>query len=89
VKPIDLMRWLVRLVTPPGGMVLEPFAGSGTTPAACALEDVDCLAMELDADYVEIARARVAHAVQQREEELAAKIESSRQMDLFAMEACS
>ncbi len=89
VKPLDLMRWLVRLVTPPGGMVLEPFAGSGTTPAACALEDVDCLAMELDADYVEIARARVAHAVQQREEELAAKIESSRQMDLFAMEACS
>lgn len=89
VKPIDLMRWLVRLVTPPGGIVLEPFAGSGTTPAACALEDVDCLAMELDADYVEIARARVAHAVQQREEELAAKIESSRQMDLFAMEACS
>ena len=89
VKPIDLMRWLVRLVTPPGGIVLEPFAGSGTTPAACALEDVDCLAMELDADYVEIARARVAHAVQQREEELAAKIEASRQMDLFAMEACS
>jgi len=89
VKPIDLMRWLVRLVTPPGGMVLEPFAGSGTTPAACALEGVDCLAMELDADYVEIARARVAHAVQQREEELAAKIEASRQMDLFAMEACS
>lgn len=83
VKPIDLMRWLVRLVTPPGGMVLEPFAGSGTTPAACALEDVDCLAMELDADYVEIARARVAHAVQQREEELAAKIEASRQMDLM------
>ena len=89
VKPLDLMRWLVRLVTPPGGMVLEPFAGSGTTPAACALEDVDCLAMELDADYVAIARARVAHAVQQREEELAAKIEASRQMDLFAMEACS
>jgi len=89
VKPIDLMRWLVRLICPPGGIVLEPFAGSGTTPAACALEDVDCLAMELDADYVEIARARVAHAVQQREEELAAKIEASRQMDLFAMEACS
>jgi len=89
VKPVELMRWLVRLVCPPGGIVLEPFAGSGTTPAACALEDVDCLAMELDADYVEIARARVAHAVQQREEELAAKIEASRQMDLFAMEACS
>lgn len=82
VKPIELMRWLVRLVTPPGGMVLEPFAGSGTTPAACALEGVDCIAMELDADYVEIARARVAHAVQQREEELAAKIEASRQTGL-------
>jgi len=61
VKPIELMRWLVRLVTPPGGIVLEPFAGSGTTPAACALEGVDCIAMELEAEYVEIARARVAH----------------------------
>ena len=61
VKPIELMRWLVRLVTPPGGIVLEPFAGSGTTPAACALEGVDCIAMEIDAEYVEIARARVAH----------------------------
>ena len=61
VNPLELMRWLVRLVTPPGGIVLEPFAGSGTTPAACALEGVDCVAMEIDADYVEIARARVAH----------------------------
>lgn len=82
VKPIELMRWLVRLICPPGGIVLEPFAGSGTTPAACALEGVDCIAMEIDAEYVAIARARVAHAVQQREEELAAKIEASRQMDL-------
>lgn len=83
VKPIDLMRWLVRLVTPPGGIVLEPFAGSGTTPAACALEDVDCLAMELDADYVEIARARVAHAVQQREEEARKRADASRQLDMW------
>jgi len=83
VKPVDLMRWLVRLVTPPGGIVLEPFAGSGTTPAACALEDVDCLAMELDADYVEIARARVAHAVQQREEEARERAEASRQLDMW------
>lgn len=83
VKPIDLMRWLVRLVTPPGGMVLEPFAGSGTTPAACALEGVDCIAMELEAEYVEIARARVAHAVQQREEEARKRADASRQLDMW------
>ena len=61
VKPIELMRWLVRLVTPPGGIVVEPFSGSGTTPSACALEDVDCIAMEIDANYVAISRARVEH----------------------------
>ena len=84
VKPVDLMRWLVRLVTPPGGMVLEPFAGSGTTLVACALEGVDCLGMELDADYVEIARARVEHARVQRTEELAATAAASAQIDMFA-----
>ena len=78
------MRWLVRLVTPPGGMVLEPFAGSGTTLVACALEGVDCLGMELDADYVEIARARVEHARVQRTEELAATAAASAQIDMFA-----
>ena len=66
VKPIDLMRWLVRLVTPPGGIVLEPFAGSGTTLVACALEDRDAIGMELDPEYVTIGRARVAHALEQR-----------------------
>lgn len=62
VKPVDLMRWLVRLVTPPGGIVLEPFAGSGTTLVACALEGRDAIGMELDPEYVTIGRARVAHA---------------------------
>ena len=84
VKPVDLMRWLVRLVCPPGGIVLEPFAGSGTTLVACALEGVDCLGMELDADYVEIARARVEHARVQRTEELAATAAASAQIDMFA-----
>lgn len=84
VKPVELMRWLVRLVCPPGGMVLEPFAGSGTTLVACALEGVDCLGMELDADYVEIARARVEHARVQRTEELAAIAAASAQIDMFA-----
>lgn len=45
VKPLDLMRWLVRLVTPPGGTVLEPFAGSGTTAEACVLEGFQCIAI--------------------------------------------
>jgi site-specific DNA-methyltransferase (adenine-specific) len=62
VKPIELMRWLVRLVTPPGGIVLEPFAGSGSTLVACALEEVNAIGMEIDPEYIEIARARVAHA---------------------------
>lgn len=62
VKPVSLMRWLVRLVTPPGGLVLDPFAGSGTTGMAAALEDFDFLGIEMDEDYAEIARRRIAHA---------------------------
>lgn len=62
VKPVALMRWLIRLVTPPGGIVLEPFAGSGSTLVAAALEDVDAIGMEIDPEYCTIARARVAHA---------------------------
>jgi DNA modification methylase len=60
-KPIDVMRWLVRLVAPPGGMVLDPFAGSGTTGCAAALEGTDFIGIEREAEYVELARARVAH----------------------------
>ena len=60
VKPIDLMRWLVRLVTPPGGTVLDPFAGSGTTGIAAALEGFDFIGIEREAGYVEIAEARIA-----------------------------
>lgn len=60
VKPINLMRWLVRLVTPPGGLVLDPFAGSGSTGCAAALEGVAFAGIEREPDYVEIARARIA-----------------------------
>ncbi len=60
VKPIDLMRWLVRLVTPPGGTVLDPFAGSGTTGIAASLEGFDFIGIEREAEYVEIAKARIA-----------------------------
>lgn len=60
VKPIDLMRWLVRLVTPPGGTVLDPFTGSGTTGIAASLEGFDFIGIEREAEYAEIAEARIA-----------------------------
>jgi DNA modification methylase len=59
VKPLALMRWLVRLVTPPGGVVLEPFAGSGTTVEACILEGFRCIAIEREADYLPLIEQRI------------------------------
>ena len=59
VKPTDLMRYLVRLVTPEGGVVLDPFMGSGSTGKAAMLEGFNFLGMELDEDYMEIAKARI------------------------------
>jgi len=60
VKPTDLMRYLCRLVTPPGGVVLDPFTGSGSTGKAAVLEGFRFIGIERDPQYVEIARARVA-----------------------------
>ena len=62
VKPVNLLRWLVRLVTPPGGVVLDPFAGSGTTLVAATLEQFDCIGIELTDDYHPIIAGRVAWA---------------------------
>lgn len=59
VKPTDLMRWLVRLITPPGGVVLDMFAGSGSTGVACSVEGFRFIGIELDPAYAEIARARI------------------------------
>jgi DNA modification methylase len=63
VKPLDLMRWLVRLVTPPGGVVLEPFAGSGTTAEACIVEGFRCIAIEREADYLPLIEARLSKPI--------------------------
>lgn len=63
VKPLDLMRWLVRLVTPPGGTVLEPFAGSGTTAEACIHEHLNCIAIEREADYLPLIIARLTKPI--------------------------
>ena len=62
VKPTDLMRWLVRLVTPPGGVVLDPFAGSGSTGVACVAEGFDAILIEREAEYVADIRRRIAWA---------------------------
>ena len=62
VKPIELMRYLVRLTkTPTGGVVLDPFTGSGTTGIACVLEGREFIGIEREAEYVEIAEKRIAH----------------------------
>jgi site-specific DNA-methyltransferase (adenine-specific) len=59
VKPTDLMRHLVRLVTPPGGVVLDPFLGSGTTALAAEMEGFEWVGIEREAEYVAIAEARL------------------------------
>jgi len=62
VKPTDLMRYLCRLVTPPGGTVLDPFMGSGSTGRAALLEGFRFIGIEREAQYLEIACARVQSA---------------------------
>lgn len=61
VKPTDLMAYLCRLVTPPGGLVLDPFMGSGSTGKACMREGFRFLGIEREAEYLAIARARIEH----------------------------
>ena len=62
VKPVDLMKYLCRLVTPKHGIVLDPFMGSGTTGIAANLEGFSFIGIEMDENYVKIARARIAHS---------------------------
>ena len=62
VKPLSLMRWLIRLITPPGGIVLDCFAGSGSTCVAAIHEGMHFIGIEQDSDYVAICHARIQHA---------------------------
>jgi site-specific DNA-methyltransferase (adenine-specific) len=71
VKPTALMRYLCRLVTPPGGAVLDPFMGSGSTGKAAVLEGFNFIGIEREAEYVEIAKARIAAAEAEQGEMLA------------------
>lgn len=60
VKPLALMSWLIRLITPPGGVVLDPFMGSGSTLVSCIQQGFDCIGFDKDETSVATARARVA-----------------------------
>ena len=62
IKPISLMRYLTRLITPKGGVVLDPYMGSGTTGIACKLEGFNFIGIEIDKEYYEIAKARIENA---------------------------
>jgi DNA modification methylase len=73
VKPTALMRYLCRLVTPPGGTILDPFMGSGSTGKAAKLEGFKFIGIEREAEYIAIARARID----------AAKEEQDNQLELF------
>lgn len=70
VKPTDLMRYLCRLVTPPEGIVLDPFMGSGSTGKAAILEGFNFIGIEREPEYLEIARARITHAQETKESKL-------------------
>jgi DNA modification methylase len=61
VKPTDLMAYLVRLVTPKGGTVLDPFMGSGSTGKASVREGMDFIGIEREDEYMEIAKTRIQH----------------------------
>jgi site-specific DNA-methyltransferase (adenine-specific) len=59
VKPTELMRWLIRLVTPPGGIILDPFGGSGSTGVAAQADSVRCILIEREDEYLSIIRERL------------------------------
>jgi len=61
VKPLDLIQYLVRLITPPGGTVLDPFAGTGTTGMACVREGFKAILIEREAEYFEDIKRRLEH----------------------------
>lgn len=79
VKPVDLMRYLVRMVTPPNGIVLDPFMGSGTTGVAAMLENKRFIGIDMTPEYMEIAEGRINakdEYLKLKEPELAERIEN-------------
>jgi site-specific DNA-methyltransferase (adenine-specific) len=70
VKPIELMKYLVTLITPPGGKVLDPFMGSGTTGIACGKLGFNFIGIDLEEEYVEIAKKRIEYHTKESEDEV-------------------
>jgi hypothetical protein len=64
VKPLDLIRWLCRLITPPGGTILDMFAGSGTTGEACVVEGFRAVLVEREPAYLPLIVARLSKPIQ-------------------------
>jgi len=90
VKPTTLMQWLCRLITPPGGVILDPFMGSGSTGKAAVLEGFQFIGCEREDEYMPIAMARIAWAigVVSKDDELAAvPVNDNRPADLFGVAA--
>ena len=94
IKPVALMRYLVRMITPPNGIVLDPFNGSGTTGVACKVEGFNYVGIELDAEYCKISEGRIEgweteiempDTIQQKEvkKESAEEIQPKNQLNLF------
>lgn len=67
VKPTSLMRWLCRLITPPNGIIYDPFSGSGSTGKAAILEGFSFIGSDIGLDYVEIANQRIKYALENRD----------------------
>lgn len=83
VKPTDLMAYLLRLVTPNGGIALDPFMGSGSTGKACMREGFQFIGIEREPPYMAIAEARIAHALECTESAAEAASASAAQLDIF------
>ncbi|HCE9242587.1 TPA: site-specific DNA-methyltransferase [Pseudomonas aeruginosa] len=83
VKPTDLMAYLVRLITPPGGKVLDPFTGSGSTGKAAVREGFEFVGIEREAPYLAIAEARIAHELERVTAAAEDAAKGSAQLDIF------
>ncbi|MFU6863566.1 MULTISPECIES: DNA-methyltransferase [Pseudomonas aeruginosa group] len=83
VKPTELMAYLVRLVTPPGGRVLDPFTGSGSTGKAAVREGFEFVGIEREPPYLAIAEARIAHELERVTAAAEEAAKGSAQLDIF------
>lgn len=79
VKPIKLMEYLVRMITPPGGIVLDPFMGSGTTGCAALKNGFQFIGIDREPEYIEISRRRIEHWAKEFEE---VGVENDDQMEM-------